>query len=99
MLSFKEAYEQRVPPQAVPGVSAVFNDGAILELVYDAEQRQTRFAVWRDGRWSYEETHTINPVQRLVPYSPTNNLIRNEIVLLPSAPNEYGTEAQLVADI
>ena len=99
MLSFKEAYEKRVPPQAVPAVSSVFGDGTILEMLHDPEQHQTRFAIWRDGTWRYEESHTINPVQRLVPYSPNNNLIRNEIVRLPSQPEEYSSEGQLVADI
>jgi hypothetical protein len=99
MESFKEAYEKRVPPQAVPAVSSVFADGSILEMVYDPDKHRTQFAFWREGTWAYEESHTINPIQRLVPYSANNNLVRNEIVLLPSAPQEYGSDAQLVTDI
>ena len=37
--------------------------------------------------------------ERLVPYSPDNNLIKNDVVLLPSGPEEYGSEAELVAEI
>ena len=99
MQTFKEAVEQRVPTQAVPAVSAVFKDGSILELLYEPERRETRFAFWQSDAWSFEESHTVNPVHRMVPYSPHNNLIRNEIVLLPSAPEDYGTEDHLVSDI
>ena len=34
-----------------------------------------------------------------MPFSPKNNLIRNDVVLLPSEPLDYGTEAQLLLDI
>ena len=37
--------------------------------------------------------------ERLVPYSPDNNLIKNDVVLLPSGPAEYGSEAELAAEI
>lgn len=35
----------------------------------------------------------------LVPYSPANNLISNDCVLLPSKPEEYGLKTELLADI
>ena len=37
--------------------------------------------------------------RRLVPFSPENNLIKNEVVLLPSEPQIYGSEEKLLADI
>src|SRR5207249_9066280 len=37
--------------------------------------------------------------RRWVPYSPHNNLIKNEVVLLPSEPEEYGSEDELLAAI
>lgn len=99
MQAFKEALDQRTPNQPVPAISATFKDGGILELVHDVEARRTQFAFWRNGTWEYEDSHAINPIHRLVPYSASNNLIRNEIVLLPKAPEEYGTEERLLADI
>src|SRR5262249_19220449 len=33
------------------------------------------------------------------PFSPNNNLIKNEVVLLPSEPQIYGSEERLVADV
>ena len=48
---------------------------------------------------SPEDTIDLGPDARLVPFSANNNLIKNEVVLLPSEPRIYGSEAQLVADI
>jgi hypothetical protein len=99
MKTLKEALDERTPTQAVPTVSAVFKDGGILEMLHDPEARETHFAFWQDGSWKIEEEHALNAVFKLVPYSPGNNLIRNEIVLLPSAPEEYGSEGELVEQI
>ena len=80
-------------------LSAVLKNGGILETLYDSDTGETRFALWRDGAWTIEQSHTVNPVYRLVPYSPENNLIKNEIVRLPKIPEEYGSEDQLIADV
>src|SRR5262249_27257470 len=36
---------------------------------------------------------------RLIPFSPDNNLIKNEVVLLPSEPQNYWSEQQLVSEV
>jgi hypothetical protein len=82
-----------------PTVSFANDDGEILEMVYSPAERRTRFAFYRDERWSYTVEYALSPHERLVPYSPENNLIKNEIVLLPSEPEEYGSEEQLLGDI
>jgi hypothetical protein len=76
----------------VPTVSAVFDDGSILETVYRPAEKRTAFVLWQDGEWKTELSLSLNPFKRLVPYSPNNNLIKNEVVLLPSEPEEYGSE-------
>jgi len=48
------------------------------------------------GAWRLESSISLDAQHRLVPYSPDNNLIRNEVVLLPSAPADYGSEQALV---
>jgi hypothetical protein len=70
----------------------------MIELVFRPGDRATAFAVWRDGAWTIEPEIEISGEQ-LVPYSPDNNLIRNEVVLLPTAPEEYGSKAELLTDI
>ena len=46
----------------------------------------------------YEATLLVNG-QRLVPYSPRNNLLANEVVLFPSKAAEYESEQTLVEEI
>ncbi len=99
MEAFKEALDKRTPTRDIPTVSEVFKDGGILEMVYDPDAQETGFVFGKDGDWKVEESHTLNPVFNLVPYSANNNLIKNEIVLLPSMPQEYGSEADLVTAI
>jgi hypothetical protein len=82
-----------------PTVSACFADGTMVELVYDPERRRTDFAVWRGDTFSIEEAYETNAGERLVPFSPSNNLIRNEVVLLPSAPQDFGSEQALLSEI
>ena len=99
MQTIKVALEERKPPRSVPTASAVFKDGAILEMLHDPEARETRFALWRNGAWTTEEGYALNAVERLVPFSAANNLIKNGIVRLPKAPEEYGSEEQLLTEV
>jgi hypothetical protein len=77
----------------------VFDDGVILEMVYQPAEKRSMFVLWKDGEWKTETGFSTSPFHRLVPYSPNNNLILNEVVLFPSEPEEYGSEEQLLAEI
>ena len=81
-----------------PTISAVLPDGRLAEMVYDAEGG-TAFVVGACDEWTREEAITLPSGERLVPYSPRNNLLAHEVILLPSTPEEYGSEAELVAEI
>ena len=61
----------------IPTVSTVFEDGAILEMLCLPTERRSAFVFWRDEQWTIEPGITVGPLQRLVPYSPNNNLIKN----------------------
>ncbi len=80
---------------AQPVVSAVLGDGALVEMLYRPEEHRTLFCVMQDGAIRYETNVLVNG-QRLAPYSPKNNLLRNDVVLFPSEPAEYGTERELL---
>lgn len=67
-----------------------------MELVYDPEERETNFAVWDGEAWRLARSVPMADGEHLVPYSPQNNLISNQVVLLPSEPEEYGSEEELV---
>ena len=93
------ANEESIKKRIIPTASAILDDGAIVELVFRPELRRTLFAVYSAGRWTLQDAMALGPDARLVPFSPNNNLIKNEVVLLPSEPRIYGSEAQLVGEI
>lgn len=84
---------------AQSAASAILRDGSLVELLYRPNTRSTAFAVFKDGDWTLERQISLEDGTRLVSFSPENNLIKNEAVLLPSEPLDYGTEAQLLFDI
>jgi len=67
-------------------------------MVYRPEENRTLFCVSKNGDIRYETSLMVNG-QRLVPYSPRNNLLTNEVVLFPSESSEYESEEKLVEDI
>lgn len=83
----------------IPTASAVLQDRELVEMVYDPVERKTRFVCGTGASWSYEESVSLSPTERLVPYSASNNLVKHNVVLFPSEPEEYGTEAELVSRI
>lgn len=85
--------------QGVPAVSWQSEDGRIAEIVYRRAERSTAFAVWDGASVSIESEIELPSGERLVPFSPNNNLIKNEVVALPSDALEYGTEQDLTEDI
>lgn len=83
---------------ATPTVSVTLDDGSTAEMVYRPGDHRTLFCLWKDGEWHDEQSLLVKG-RRLVPYSPNNNLLRHEVVLLPSEPEDYGSEDDLVAEI
>ena len=46
-----------------------------------------------------EQRFSPDPQHCLIPYSPTNNLLQHQVVLLPSEPEEYDSDAALVSAV
>jgi hypothetical protein len=82
-----------------PTISAVLKDKTLVELVYDPFDKRTAFAVYKDGQWRVEKGLQSKAGERLVPYRADNNLIKHDVVLFPSEPEDYGSAAELLADI
>src|SRR5450759_4306582 len=85
--------------RSIPTVSATFDDGSILEMVHRPDEKRSAFVIWRNSEWRIEPNFSRDARTRLVAYSPNNNLIRNDVVLFPSEPEEYGSEEQLMGEI
>ncbi len=81
-----------------PTVSGVLQDGTLIEMVYRREERRTLLCVAKEGEVRYETNLTYDG-KRLVPYSPENNLLKNDVVLFPSEAAEYESEQALIAEI
>jgi hypothetical protein len=86
-------------PTVTATASALLPAGDLVEMVYDPVLRMTRFVCGAGEEWRYEESISASPTERLVPYSPTNNLVKHNVVLFPSEPAEYGDQATLVSRI
>jgi len=84
---------------STPAASAVLPDGQLVEMVYDPEERKTQFVCGAGGAWECVDSVLLSPTERLVPYSSTNNLVKHNVVLFASEPQEYGDEAALVARV
>ncbi|HLQ43387.1 MAG TPA: hypothetical protein VK137_01550, partial [Planctomycetaceae bacterium] len=70
----------------------------MAEIVYDPAERQTRFAIWRNGTVTYERQIELGS-RVFVPFSPHNSLIEHEVILLPATAKDYGSDADLLAHI
>lgn len=90
-----EPKEQR----SVPTASATFDDGVVLEMVHRPNDKLSAFVVWQGVDWEMHSSFSNSKRTRLVPYSPQNNLLRNDVVLFPSEPEEYGSEEDLLNEL
>src|SRR3989475_9906960 len=98
MEKLTETIEKAKKQTASPTVSTVLPDGSLAEMVCRPNENRTLFCVSKDGAFRYE-TNLLVSGQRLVPYSPRNNLLTNEVVLFPSEPLEYDSEEKLIEEI
>lgn len=83
----------------IPTVSTRLRDGSLVEMLYDPRAEQTAFAVWKEGQYRIELDIKAGAGELLVPFSARNNLIQNDVVLLPSGVEEYGTEEVLQQEV
>jgi len=90
--------QSRPSAKRIAIVSTTLENGTIVELLYRPQKRQTLLSGYDAGRWTVQPYLDIGGI-RLVPFSPENNLIKNDVVLLPSEPRIYGSEHKLVSDI
>jgi hypothetical protein len=87
---------------ARPTISQVFEDGTIIELLFDRDTSSTALAVAENGDIKVVEGYDAPTGERLIPYGASNNLIASGCVLLPSRPadvGEVGDVRDIVADI
>jgi hypothetical protein len=79
--------------------SAVLPDGRVIKMVYDPSSKETKFAIFQEEEVTYEKSIPLDDDTTLYPYSPKNNLVKNEVVLFPSKAEECDSEEELIKDI
>ncbi|MBI4469803.1 MAG: hypothetical protein HY650_10845 [Acidobacteria bacterium] len=92
------AVEKAKKDTATPMASAVLTDGSLIEMVCRPEENRTLLCIFTEGQVRYETSLLVNNI-RFAPYSPRNNLLLNEVVLLPSEATDYESEQALVEEI
>jgi len=85
--------------RGTPTVSWIGDDGRIAELIYEAPYARTAFALWDGASSTMVEEIALPSGERLTPFSPQNNLIKNSVVVLPDGPLEYGSDDALIGGI
>ncbi len=80
-------------------VSRILGPQSFVELLYDPVQEKTSLAVWKDGTFEVVAKYAVTETKQLVPVSANNNLIKHDVLLLPSSAKEYGEESDLIASI
>lgn len=85
--------------RTVPTVSAILDDGSIVETVYDPVAHATHFVVAKNGEVREVEYLDLPDGRRLVPLSGGNNLLTHHVVLLPERPDGFGSKAELLGRI
>src|SRR6202158_2513592 len=90
--------EEQKKERGIPSAGAVLPDGVVVEMVYDREKGETAFVRYESGSWTVEPSIDV-VAGRLVPMSPKNNLLVHEVVLFPSAPEEDGTDGELLSAV
>ena len=81
----------------IPTVSAALSDGTLVEMA--VKDGRSAFAMFKDGDSWFADSVELEDGARLVPYSPRNNLLAHNVVLLPSGPEEYGSQEELFSEI
>jgi hypothetical protein len=91
--------EAEAGKRTVATVSAVLDSGEIVEMIYRRKEARTSFVLFRGGAWREASFLDLPGGERCIPYRSENNLLRHKVVLLPSRPEEYGSEAALLAEV
>jgi hypothetical protein len=84
----------------LPTISRRFDDGTLVELLYDPKNRSTALAVRPAGDVGrVVESYDLPTGERLIPYSAQNNLIATGCVLLPSSIGQFENKGDLLAAV
>ncbi len=79
--------------------STVRPDGTMVEMLYQPEEQNTTFAIYRDNQVEYANELVLNEEESLAPLPSTSDIVKNQVILLPSEATDYGTDAELIQTV
>ena len=82
-----------------PTVSRRLADGRLVELVYIAEEKRTKLAIFENGEATVVDELQLMTGDTLVPVRASNNLIKHGAVVLPERPESFGSVFELIEAI
>ena len=94
-----DSHKSREEPRIERITAEVRDDGTLVELVFDPHRNQTSFVIWEGDQWRVTSSLSSGDNRRILPWSADNNLIKTGALVLPSAPEEYGSERELIDEI
>lgn len=68
-------------------------------MLFLPDECRTQFAVCTEGETQVAPYVDVPELGRIVPYSPTNNLLTHGVVLFPRAVESYGSESGLIDEV
>jgi hypothetical protein len=93
--SLKEQAQQEIEEKSREIASEILHDGTIIEMLYDQKERTTSLAIYKNENIKIRKTFDYDGV-RLKPHPPTKDLLKNNVILFPSEPKEYGSQVKLI---
>lgn len=78
--------------------SAILKDKTILETLYDSEKDETSLLVYHNGNIEHVSEYA-DSQKNYLPVPPTNSLIAENVVRLPSQATPYSSEHELLEEV
>ena len=91
--------KSRKPTRVTHIVSTVLEDGTVVETLYRPAEHKTVFVTSHNGMAEEHQSLQLPGLGDVAPYSPRNNLLTHQVILLPSGVGDYDTTETLVAEI
>jgi len=91
--------KQENEKRRVSTVSRCLANRKIVELVYSADEKCTKLAIFENGEFSLVDELKLETGDTLIPVRASNNLIKHGAVVLAEKPQPYGSVAELIASI
>lgn len=99
MTKTKPPIKKQPRPQEVATVSEIFENKHMLELIYAPRLEKTAFAYWDTEKFHVKDNYHISKHNALTPVQASNNLIKHNVLKLPSYVEEYGDTQTLISEI